>query len=616
MHASKTAVLFTLLFAFGLASKVYNQSEIIANWTFHPNYTLPRNAANYPGNKVDAPLGRFERFKRLGGPVTYHAQPATERISNLLSNQKLPTEAFSVELFVLNHVNQPVGALLTVSEGMQEENPAWYLGCFDGEWTFSMQDKQGRNMEASTKVTSAWKKYWLHFVATFTGKELQLFINGELVASESISLERVAYGERASAELFGYFDKEPFMELSNLVKRLRIYGEPWGADEAQEGFKEMKALVEKGALFDEIFHFTAGPYLNFATQESINLVWETDRPTRGLVHYGTALPLDQKLSLDSLTYIHEVSLVGLKPATPYYYEVEVIDENGETMKSGILTFSTAVEDDQAFSFCILGDTESRPHINQQLGKMVWGERPNFIMHLGDVTDGGKQPHKFEWTQEYFTGITPVASRIPVFPVAGNGESDLYWYNRYHALPAPESYYSFTYGNAEFFMLNTNEREELVRGGKQHEWLKEALVKSNATWKFVAHHHCPVSSDENDFGNTWAGTESSLGDARFNDLKKLYEDHGVDVVFYGHVHAYERSWPIRDGQIDEKNGVVYVKSGGAGGNLEDFAPTRSWFTNKVQEGHHYCLVDIYAGHFRFKMFDAEGRLKDFFELEKK
>jgi len=616
MHVSKVSSFYTLVFLLGFTFSVHSQSEIIANWTFHPNYTLPRNAANYPGNKVDAPFGRFERFKRLGGPISYHGQPTTERISSLLSKEELPTEAFSIELFVLNHVNQPVGALLTVLDGAKSDSPAWYLGCFDGEWTFSMQDEQGHSVEANTKMKKGWKKYWLHIVATYTGQEIRLFVNGELKASEPISLERVAYGEKAAVDVFGYFGQEPFMELSNLVKRLRIYSEPWAAEDVRVGFEEMKVLVEKGALFDEIFHFTAGPYLNFATQESINLVWETDRPTQGIVHYGTTLPLDQNLTLDSLSYIHEASLTGLQSATPYYYEVEAIDENGEKMKSGILTFSTAVKKEQAYSFCILGDTESRPHINQQLGKMVWGERPNFIMHLGDVTDGGKQPHKFEWTQEYFTGITPVASRIPVFPVAGNGESDLYWYNRYHALPAPEAYYKFTYGNAEFFMLNTNAREELSNGGKQYEWLKQALAKSTAAWKFVAHHHCPLSSDENDFGNTWAGKKSSRGDARFDDLKKLYEDYGVDVVFYGHVHAYERSWPIKDGQIDENNGVVYVKSGGAGGNLEDFAPTRSWFTNKVQEGHHYCLVDVYGGYFRFKMFDIEGRLKDFFELEKK
>ena len=165
------------------------------------------------------------------------------------------------------------------------------------------------------------------------------------------------------------------------------------------------------------------------------------------------------------------------------------------------------------------------------------------------------------------------------------------------------------------MLNSNVREELKSGGVQYEWLKSQLLKSAATWKFVAHHHCPVSSDENDFGNTWEGEPSSGGDPRFDDLKKLYQDEGVDVVFYGHVHAYERSYPLTDGSVDEENGVVYIKSGGAGGHLEDFTAGCYNFSNKVQHGNHYCRVNISGNKLDFKVFDLEGRLKDFFQIAK-
>ena len=585
------------------------QSQQIADWTFHPNYTLPRNAANYPGNKVDPPQGRFDRFKRLGGPVVFQGQNPTQRISDLLERTKLPTSAFTLELFLLNHVNQPVGVLLTTGS---IAGPKWYLGYYDDELSFYLQDE---NDDEALIETSLMEELLVTCSCVFKEEEIQLYVNGELREKQAVKAPQIAYPEKSMLELFGYFANEPFMELSNLVKKINLYATAWTSEDVDLGFDQMKGQVEKGLLFEEVFHFTVGPYLNMATQTGINILWETDRPATATVKYGRQLPLDQEISVDSLAYIQEIALQDLETAAPYYYEIIAIDENEEQMSSGVLTFSTAVAGDGAFSFCILGDTESRPYINQQLGKMVWGERPNFIMHLGDVTDGGKEPNKFQWTQEYFTGITPVASRIPVFPVAGNGESDLYWYNRYHVLPAPEAYYSFSFGNAEFFMLNSNERDELLQGGVQYEWLKKALSASTATWKFVSHHHCPVSSDENDFGNTWGGKQSERGDPRFDALKKLYEDLKVDVVFYGHVHAYERSWPLKDGQIDQENGVIYLKSGGAGGNLEDFTPTRSFFTNKVQNGHHYCLVDIHQGKFSFKMFDLEGRLKDFFELEK-
>ena len=138
------------------------QSQQIADWTFHPNYTLPRNAANYPGNKVDPPQGRFDRFKRLGGPVVFQGQNPTQRISDLLERTKLPTSAFTLELFLLNHVNQPVGVLLTTGS---IAGPKWYLGYYDDELSFYLQDENDDEALIETSLKKGWKNYWLHVVA-------------------------------------------------------------------------------------------------------------------------------------------------------------------------------------------------------------------------------------------------------------------------------------------------------------------------------------------------------------------------------------------------------------------------------------------------------------------
>ena len=100
-------------------------------------------------------------------------------------------------------------------------------------------------------------------------------------------------------------------------------------------------------------------------------------------------------------------------------------------------------------------TRNKGHVNDLICKAAWGERPHFVLNLGDLTDGGQSGNRYEWTHEYFPGIEQLASRVAIFPVVGNGESDLRWYKHYHALPAPEYYYTFTYGNAQFFMLDSN-----------------------------------------------------------------------------------------------------------------------------------------------------------------
>lgn len=588
---------------------------IVGDWTFHPNYTLSRQAENYPGKKIEPPRSRFQRFKTIGEPIVFYEQQPTERIADFLEPADLPRRAFTVELWLLNHVNLPVGALIAVRGRSEPLPPAWLLGYYGNEVTLHVNTGEGGAETLVAAIGAGWKKYWGHLVGAYDGETMRLYLNGELLASSTAVGGDLVFPESPRIEISGYLGEEPYMQVANLVKAARLYPAALSPEQISARFAELQGLVETGQLFRDTFHFNAGPYLHYATSTSINLLWETSRRATAVVTYGDRLPMTRRKELSSPAYIQEVTLDSLDPETPYYYQVQTTAEDGTIMDSGILTFAPAVREETPFSFCIIGDTESRPHINHRLGSMIWEERPNFILHLGDVTDGGQEAHKFEWNYEYFTGITPVASRIPVFPVPGNGESDLYWYNRYHRLPEPEAYYSFHYGNADFFMLNSNEREELSRGGRQYEWLREQLAASTARWKFVAHHHCPVSSDENDFGNTWQGADSRRGDPRFDDLKALYESAGVDVVFYGHVHAYERSWPLKEGKVDQENGVIYIKSGGGGGHLEDFTPTPSWFSRKLQRGNHFCKVDIFDNTFSFRMYDLEGRLKDMLELRK-
>ena len=71
------------------------------------------------------------------------------------------------------------------------------------------------------------------------------------------------------------------------------------------------------------------------------------------------------------------------------------------------------------------------------------------------------------------------------------------------------------------------------------------------------HKPPYSSDEDDYGDT-AETRSIYGDINARRLVPLYEKHGVDIVWSGHIHSYERTWPLKDGKpVDQGKGVVYM-----------------------------------------------------------
>lgn len=356
--------------------------------------------------------------------------------------------------------------------------------------------------------------------------------------------------------------------------------------------------------------FVVAPYLQSATPTSITVMWETGAAGTSVVRYGIGSPTKTKEG-DKDATLHEVTLTDLEQGKGYVYEVE--SKLGDrTVKGPLLTFQTAVGQDEAFSFVLIGDTQKNPKITQKIATLAWQRRPNFVVHLGDVVDNG--PDKKEWTHELFGPCKELFGRVPVYPCIGNHEKNHAHYYKYFSLPAPEYYYQYRYGNADFFSLDTNKK--VAPGSEQYKWLDAALGKSTARWKFVYHHHPAYTSDDDDYGNTWKGVASKQGDPNVRHLVALYEKHNVDVVFNGHIHVYERTWPIRANKVDREKGILYVTSGGGGGKLENHAPVPTWFKAQCRSDYHFCYVTIHGDKLSLRAFDHQGMLFDVFDVDKK
>lgn len=307
--------------------------------------------------------------------------------------------------------------------------------------------------------------------------------------------------------------------------------------------------------------------------------------------------------------MHEVVIEGLQPETKYFWRVVSTFASGERITSQPSTFKTNVNDSTAFSFVLFSDSQNNPEVWGRVSTLGWQERPNFALHAGDLVDrGGHMP---DWLVDFFPPAHDLMERVPMYTILGNHEDDDANYYRYFHNPPPEYYYTFDYGNARFFMVDTN--RPVTEGSEQYTWLEQELAKSTSTWKIVVHHHPPYSSEENDHGDSWVGSTSYGTHAR--NLVPLYEHYGVDFNLFGHVHMYERTWPLLEGRVNQKNGVIYINAGGAGGGLERFAPTRSWFTAKVKSVHHYGYFAIHGNTVTFQAIDENGRLFDSFQLQK-
>jgi hypothetical protein len=362
--------------------------------------------------------------------------------------------------------------------------------------------------------------------------------------------------------------------------------------------------------------FIVQPYLQYATPHSIRILWETSDSCQSYVAYSPAElnagspSLSLRKTSECKSFMHHIELTGLQPETNYFYRTISVLAGGDTLASPVSSFQTAVKDSTAFAFAVFSDSQFDPADPGAWGRVssqAWKERPNFALHAGDLVDLGYM--KDDWVNEFFAPASTLMKAIPIYSIPGNHEHDAAFYYQYMYIPKPY-YYSFRYGNAEIFMVDTNQYQE--EGTDMYNWLEQALAKSGAYWKFVVHHHPPYSSDEDDFGDTNVEA-STLGDEEARGLTSLYDKYGVDIVFYGHIHTYERSWPLYRNKTVSENGVIYLNVGGAGGRLENAAPTRSWFTNKVKTTHHFGYVAINGNTLQFQAIDENGVLFDSFLL---
>ena len=373
------------------------------------------------------------------------------------------------------------------------------------------------------------------------------------------------------------------------------------------------ALLATGA---QALDMIVEPYLQYPTQQSIIVRWETDIPSTSIVEYaakaGEDGSLESQAVSEGLATYHEVKLTGLDAQSPYFYRVTSVNESGDaTVQSPMYTFSTAIEKESPFGFAVLCDTQSTPKALNKLATLAYAQRPCFTMVGGDLVSNGES--KIDWTGHFFPNMAPLNARVPLIPTLGNHDKDSHFYYDYFSLPDPEYYYQFSYGNLDVFMLDS--QRPFHRMSDQYQWLEKALADSTATWKIVMFHKPPYSSDENDYGDT-SITRSVFGDFNTRMMAPLFDTYNVDIVWCGHIHSYERTWPIRDGKpVAAGEGPIYLVTGGGGGGLENAGPERSPYSAKVYSGHHYCYVTINNSKLRMEAHDLDDRIFDWLELEK-
>jgi hypothetical protein len=539
----------------------------------------------------------------------------------------LPSNALTVSAWVSVDELLPNGGIVSAFQDNGNAETGWVLGYNEKSFSFALSSEGANDGDGKLTYLSGKTQIepgkWYHVCGVYDGASMQLWVNGQLDGESAEQSGKINYPADARLAIGAYLDQNESFPLRGRLGQVVIYDLAAKPAWIAHDFEHQKQWVSLPAKLDpsKEFQFLIKPYLQFATKDSVRVMCEVNHPSKVSVRFGeTSKFTDTVLAISDDRLLHTATLTGLKPETGYYYQV-VVEEEGKdgSIRTDVSSFQTVSMPKTPFAFAVTGDTQGNPTVNGKLAGLIWALRPNFMVIPGDLVDDG--PVKNQWVNEFFASMNPLFSRVPFYPVLGNHERNADHYYRYMDLPPPEYYYSFQYGNAMFFMLDSNKKVDPE--SEQYLWLekqlqelqkKEQAGESDVVWKFVSYHHPSYSSDEDDYGNLWKG-KSTWGDMRIRPLTKLFDRYAVDVVWNGHIHSYERTWPIVDGTPTETNGTVYVVAGGGGGGLEQAGPIRPPFQNNVKRGHHFVFVAVNGKTLELKSYDLEGRLFDTVTLRK-
>ena len=245
-------------------------------------------------------------------------------------------------------------------------------------------------------------------------------------------------------------------------------------------------------------------------------------------------------------------------------------------------------------FLVLGDTGTGDRAQYEVANQVWQSRQafpyEFAIMLGDNIYGSERPQDFslKFERPYKALLD---ANIPFYAALGNHDDPNQRYYKPFGMGG-QRFYTYQKKDVRFYVLDSNYMDK-----DQQAWLEKELKDANAKWKIAYFHHPLYSS---------GATHGSEVDLRAI-VEPLFMKYGVNVVFAGHEHFYERLKP--------QNGIQYFTAGGSAklreGNIRTTGLTARGFDTEQS----YMVVEIDGDVLRFQTISRRGKIVDSGEISR-
>jgi predicted phosphodiesterase len=239
-------------------------------------------------------------------------------------------------------------------------------------------------------------------------------------------------------------------------------------------------------------------------------------------------------------------------------------------------------------FAVIGDMgtgdKKQIEVANQMVKSRQSFPFDFVIMVGDNLYGGDSPRDYarKFEQPYKTLLD---SGVKFYAALGNHDNtNERFYQPFNM--GGQRFYSFKKANVSFFALDST-----YMNPEQMRWLENQLRASDSAWKICYFHHPLYSSGK------FHGPDLDLR-AR---LEPILVKYGVDVVFTGHEHFYER--------IRAQKGIYYFIEGSSGKlraeNIGKSSQTIKGFDSDLA----FVLVEITGDELKFQTISRVGQVVD-------
>jgi predicted phosphodiesterase len=239
--------------------------------------------------------------------------------------------------------------------------------------------------------------------------------------------------------------------------------------------------------------------------------------------------------------------------------------------------------------------------------------PELVLGLGD--------YSYQSTANcWFDIIEPIDGKMKI-AIGNHDDSSSTLLNQYLShFGLSRQYYSFNYQNAYFLVLST----EMIASDVQYDFAKSDLAKAASNtgiqW-IIVYMHKPMYTSP---------SHHSADSTMRSKYHPLFDQYGVDLVLYGHNHAYERSYPIKydsstpstpiitstnEASYTNPTGAIFATVGTAGASLYSYSSKSSYIVTQY-EGYGFLDITISGSTLAGKFYaNSDGSIKDQFTIEK-